>query len=387
MAERGARYTPAFFLTMLTGFLFFVSLHLLQWTLPLYLSASFSGATEIGLIIGLMAVSAVLLRPWAGEWADRYGRRLVILLGAGCFAVSPLLYLIDGSLPALVAGRLLHGVGICLFTTGYGSLIPDLAAQGSRGEAIGLASISMPISLMIFPRLGSLLQERFGFPLVFAAASVTAVAALGLGMALPKGHFSRSTGVPSIPFRDVVKIPRLWAALAPVAVLAACYGAIMSFMPLFAQDRGIPQGSYFFLGYGLALVLVSTHVGRLSDRWGRARVIVPGMLGVLISLALLPLVDRLTPYLLLAFAYGLFSGAAKIGIDAFCVDSVPLEGRGAAISLEFGVYDLGIGLGGWGLGAVLDAAGYGGMFAVMAFLLVIGLSAFVLLVRRNGSAS
>ena len=389
MAEGGerARYSPPFFLAMLVSFLFFASMHLLAWTLPLYLSSTFSSATAVGLIIGVMAISAVLLRPWAGEWADRYGRKLVILLGAGCFAVAPLFYMAGDSVPALVLGRLIHGMGICLFTTGYGSLIPDLAAPGRRGEAIGFASIGAPISLMIIPRLGSLLQERLGFPPLFVASAAAALAALCVALTLPKGNCQQATSAPSIPFRQVVRVHRLWAALIAVAATAVAYGAIASFMPLFAQDRGIAQGSYFFLSYGLALVVASAFVGRLSDRWGRARVIVPGMLGVAVTLAALSQVDRLAPYLLLAFACGFFSGAAKVGLDAFCVDCVPLEGRGAAVSLEFGINDLGIGLGGWALGAVADAAGYGGMFIVMAGVILIGLAAFALLLRRNGSAA
>ena len=63
MTKGQARYTPTFFLAMLTSLLFFASIHLLTWTLPLYLSSAFSSATAIGLIIGVMALSAVLLRP------------------------------------------------------------------------------------------------------------------------------------------------------------------------------------------------------------------------------------------------------------------------------------------------------------------------------------
>jgi predicted MFS family arabinose efflux permease len=387
LTESRARYTPSFFKAMLAGFLFFASIHLLMWTLPLYVSTAFTSATAIGLIIGVMAVSAVLLRPWAGEWADRHGRRFVMLLGAACFAVAPLLYLAGTSPLTLVAGRLIHGVGICLFTTGYGSLIPDLAATGRRGEAIGLASISMPISLMIMPRLGSLVQEREGFPFLFVLSAVVAVMALAVALTLPVGNRRHAASAPSIPFRQVMRMPRLWAALIAVVALAVAYGAISSFMPLFAEERGIPQGSYFFLGYGLALVLVSAFVGGLSDRWGRAKVIAPGMLGFAVTLAALSQVSQLTPYLLLAFAFGLSAGAAKVSLDAFFIDSVPLEGRGSVVSLEYAVYDLGIGLGGWGLGAVADAAGYSGMFIVMAAVVLTGLGVFVSLHGRNGRAA
>ncbi|MGB9594161.1 MAG: MFS transporter, partial [Anaerolineae bacterium] len=157
--------------------------------------------------------------------------------------------------------------------------------------------------------------------------------------------------------------------------------------PLFAQERGIQNGSYFFVGYGLAQVAASYSVGGLSDRYGRPRVIAPGMLGVAVALALASQVSSLAPLLVLAVAIGLLFGAAKISLDAFCVDSVPVEGRGTVVSLEFGVFDAGIGLGSLGLGAVADAVGYGNMFVAMAGLVLAGLLTFVFLYRRNGRAA
>lgn len=389
MAETNpsARYSHPFFVAMLANFVFFASNHLLLWTFPIYISTRFPRATEVGLIIGLMAVSAVLLRPWAGAWTDRYGRRAVIVAGAAATGFGSLLYLGGGALPLLVLGRLAQGAGICLFTTGYGALIPDLALPARRGEAIGLASITMPLSLMIMPRVGTVLQERFGFPLLFAVSCAVALVALAIGATLPHGNYVGRSGAAAIPFRQVMGFRRLWGTFAAVAALALGYGALLAFLPLFTTERAILNGSYFFLAYGLAQVAASYSVGGLSDRYGRARVVVPGMLGVAGVLVGLSQVRSLPALLILAFAMGLLFGAAKISLDAFCVDSVPVEGRGTVVSLEFAVFDAGIGLGSFGLGAVADAVGYGGMFLVMSGLAAVGLSAFLLLSRRNCDAA
>ncbi len=381
------RYPRAFFLAMFANFVFFASMHLLMWTLPIYVSLRFPSATAVGLIMGLMALSSVLLRPWAGNWADRQGRKAVILAGVVCTGLAPLFYL-GGQSPALLAlGRLMNGAGICLFTTGYGALIPDLALPAKRGQAIGLAAITMPLSLMIMPRVGAAFQERFGFPLLFVTSCLVAAIALGVSLGLPRGNFRAVSEAGAVSFRSVLGMRRLWAALAAVAALALSYGALLSFLPLFAQERAIPNGSYFFLAYGLAQVVASYSVGDLSDRWGRARVIAPGMLGVAAVMAMVSRVGHLVPLLVLAFVMGLLFGAAKIPLDAFCVDSVPAEGRGVVVSLEFAVFDAGIGVGSLGLGAVADAVGYSNMFLVMSGLVVAGLLAFMLLYRRNGCAA
>jgi predicted MFS family arabinose efflux permease len=106
-----------------------------------------------------------------------------------------------------------------------------------------------------------------------------------------------------------------------------------------------------------------------------------------VALVLVSRVSSLAPLLVLAPVIGLLFGAAKISLDAFCVDSVPVEGRGAVVSLEFAVFDAGIGLGSFGLGAVADALGYGNMFVAMSGLILAGLLTFVFLHRRNGRAA
>ncbi len=372
---------------MLVNFLFFASMHLLMWTLPIYVSLRFPSATAVGLIMGLMAGSSVFLRPWAGTWTDRYGRRAVIVAGAAGAALAPLFYLAGRSLGPLALGRLVHGAAICLFTGGYGALIPDMTDPARRGEAIGLASITMPLSLMVMPRVGAAFQERYGFPPLFVLSCSVAVVALLVGLGLPRGNYRGRSEGSAISFRSLAGMRRLWAALAAVAALALSYGALLSFLPLFTQERGIVNGSYFFLGYGLAQVAASYSVGGLSDRLGRARVILPGMLGTAGVMAMLSRVSSLTPLLILAFAMGLLFGAAKISLDAFCVDSVPMEGRGTVVSLEYAVFDAGIGLGSLGLGAVADAVGYGNMFVAMSGIVLAGLVAFMLLYRRNNRAA
>lgn len=389
MAETNSRdrYSRSFFLAMLANLVFFASHHLLMWTFPIYVSLRFASATAVGFIIGLMAASAVLLRPWAGAWADRYGRRILLIGGALATGAGALCYLAGHSLFWLALGRLAQGAGICLFTTGYGALIPDMAAPARRGEAIGLASITMPLSLMVMPRVGAAVQEHYGFPLLFTVSCLVAVAAMLVSLTLPRGNYSGRLGAEAVSFHSVLGMRRLWAALAAVAALALSFGALSAFLPLFAQERRILGGSYYFVGYGLAQVLANYSVGGLSDRYGRPRVIVPGMLGLAVAMGLVSQVSSLAPLLVLAVAIGLLFGAAKISLDAFCVDSVPPQGRGAVVSLEYAVFDSGIGLGSFGLGAVADAVGYSNMFIAMSGLILAGLLAFVFLHRRNGRAA
>ena len=101
----------------LASFAFFFAFFLLLPTLPLYLRQLGASDGTIGLIMGCFAITSMVLRPWTGWGADRWGRRPFMLAGALVFALAPAGYALAGGALALVAVRLLHGAGMALYPT------------------------------------------------------------------------------------------------------------------------------------------------------------------------------------------------------------------------------------------------------------------------------
>ena len=61
--------------------------------LPQFVEGELGGDTlRVGIAVGAFAVGAVLLRPYAGRLGDRYGRRMLVIIGAFVVAVSAALY-------------------------------------------------------------------------------------------------------------------------------------------------------------------------------------------------------------------------------------------------------------------------------------------------------
>src|SRR5664280_1513526 len=58
-----------------------LSINILVPILPVFLAAKGFSETEIGLIIGAAAVSALFVRPWVGIQVDTRGSRPVLMLG------------------------------------------------------------------------------------------------------------------------------------------------------------------------------------------------------------------------------------------------------------------------------------------------------------------
>jgi MFS family permease len=83
-------------------FLHFASLYYLLPTLPLYVLELGGTNTEVGLIIGILALTSLAVRPLLGIWMDRTGRRWFLLAGAGIYVLASLGYWAIRSVPGLL---------------------------------------------------------------------------------------------------------------------------------------------------------------------------------------------------------------------------------------------------------------------------------------------
>jgi hypothetical protein len=102
-----------------------------------------TGDVAVGLVVGAFSLSAFFLRPWAGRPGDRWGRRPLMLVGAGMFTASVLGYGLASSPQTLAGLRLLTGAGEAFFFVGAITAVADLAPARRRGEAISLASLAL----------------------------------------------------------------------------------------------------------------------------------------------------------------------------------------------------------------------------------------------------
>ncbi|MBI3003585.1 MAG: MFS transporter, partial [candidate division NC10 bacterium] len=265
--------TGPFVLTCVATFFFFLSFYLLLPTLPLYAQEYGMGESEIGLIIGAFAFSALLVRPYVGRAIDRHGRRGVLLLGTAVFLFSSLAYHFTRTVGSLLALRLLHGAGMGLFTTAASAVTTDLAPPERRGEAMGYFGMAANLAMAGGPAVGMWLIGDGAFGGLFLTAGSVAAAAVLLATAVPETF--PAGAAPAVPGPLFSR-----AALLPSgAMLSLCitYGAVVSFLPLLGRQVGMGNPGLFFTVYAAFLVLTRPQAGLLSDRVGRAAVILPGM--------------------------------------------------------------------------------------------------------------
>ena len=268
---RPALVTPAFVTVTLAALAYFTGDGVLIPAVPRYTHGPLrAGDVAVGLVVAAFSLSAFFLRPWAGRVADRWGRRPLLLAGAGLFAASTLAYGLASS-PAPLAGlRLLTGAGEALFWVGALTAVADLAPAERRGEAMSLASLSLYMGIGVGPLLGELAIDRHGFAAAWTLAAGCGLVAVALALRVPDTRPDNpDPGGPPVRHR-LVHPAGLLPGLLLLAGITGMAG-FLTFVPLYALDLGLDGSRGVLLLFAAIVVGIRSLGARLPDRLGAAR--------------------------------------------------------------------------------------------------------------------
>jgi MFS family permease len=380
-AARPRLFSPAFVTVTLASLAYFTADGVLLPALPRYVEGPLGGGdVAVGLVVGAFSLSAFFLRPWAGGVGDRRGRRLLMVVGAGLFALSVLGYLVARSPMTLAAFRVLTGAGEALFFVGAFTAVADLAPANRRGEAMSYFTLSLYLGIGIGPLLSEAAIDVVGFSGAWLLAALVAGVALILGTRMPDTRPEPSVG--SAPHRLIHR-----AGLLPgLVMMTSIWGmaGFLTFVPLYALDLGM-EGSWMILGLFSAIVVVVRSVGaRIPDRVGAGRAtrmaLTASALGLLSAGLWHSPGGLVVGTAVFALGIALFTPA----LMTLAVERVSPAERGSVIGTTSAFLDLAFGLGPATLGFVAAGVGRGGTFVAGSGVALAGLA--IVVASRLGQA-
>ncbi|MCX7709937.1 MAG: MFS transporter [Clostridia bacterium] len=381
--ERVHLWTKDFIRIALLNLMIFLSFQMLQPTLPLYIKQLGGESPIVGLIAGVFTISSLIARPFTGMALDRIGRRAVFLFGLGVFIIAVLAYQWIPIIGAIIALRLIHGLGWGACSTASNTIASDCIPKERFGEGMGYFSLASSIAMATAPAVGLHLTSKYGFHTLFLISAGIIGCVFLLAFTL-KNHPIDKAGNTKTRASLYEK-----ASVRPAIVIffvSMTYGAITSFIALYAQQQGIEKIGLFFTLYALALILSRPAFGSIYDRLGDQYAVIPGLVCLLISLVLLSKASVLPMFLISAFLYGIGFGAVQSTLQTMAVVSIPPGRRGAANATFFTGFDSGIGLGAMIFGAVASLVGYSRMYLWgAASILIACVLYFVVLRKREAS--
>lgn len=186
---------------------------------------------------GIAVAAAVLAGGWLG---DRLGARRMFFAGVALFAAGAIWVALSDGMAALLAGRLVQGLGGGLMSPSIPVLLTR-ASGGRPGRVLALWNALSGFIVALAPLAGVPLVARFGWPAVFLVMAAVALAALALTAAGPP---------PATDRRKAAFAARTaWRLPAPVTLylyVALSYGPILLFLfaaPLLLAERDLPAGT------------------------------------------------------------------------------------------------------------------------------------------------
>ncbi len=332
--------------------------------LPRYVDGPLGGGkVAVGVVIGAYAITGLMLRPFAGRFADRRGRKPTVLIGSLLMAIGGFLYLLPLGVGGLIAARLVLGAGEGTVFTAGSAWIVDLAPPERRGRVIGLYGLAVWSGLSIGPLFGELIQHNAGYTPVWIFAGVLPLLGALLATRVPD-PFRPSPWLehepPSLIAREAV-LPGAALALGSIG-----YAAVASFVVLHLDDRGVGHGALVFGAFATMVVLTRLIGGDLPDRVGPARVAVAAALVEAAGLTTLAFAQSLAVAIAGALAMGAAFSLLYPSLSLLVVDQVSAARRGAALGTFTAFFDAGVGLGAPLAGAAAALSSYEGSFLLAA---------------------
>jgi MFS family permease len=355
-----------------------IAVYMLSTTLPLHMVALGASKTQVGLLFSVSAGVSMVMRPLVGGWIDRYGFRRVMLPGALVLVATLLVLPMAGSPGLFIALMAGLGFGNGLVSTGAGVLAAQASPPSRRGEALGIYYVATSLAFAVGPPLGFALYASGGMRRCFLGA-----AAMGVGIALLISSLRETTPSPGSDQRFRWLSRRALPAAATVVAVNIGYSSIYAFLPLYAIASG-PDGNlgWFYALFSICIITGRLALSRLSDRIGRARVIIPAVSATMVSYLLLALPPRVPTLAVAAVLLGAGVAVFYPTLLALLVDRTPEAERGSAIGTLSGSFDLGSVVGSMLVGVTVERVSYAAGFHVAAGGALLGLVLFVIAERR-----
>lgn len=370
-AEEGRRGATTFWVLCGATLGTFVAQGLLYPALPLYLTEELGTSKAVaGLVVSSTSVAAVAIRPWAGGFIDRRGRRPLLVAGPLITAATGIGLLLLKSVAAVLVLRLIQGAGNAMAYSAAAAMAADLAPPDRRARYLARFGMVFYVGFAAGPWLAELLISGPGFGAVWWTVAIASLAAGVVGALLPETGLAQAA-------RDLLPRLSVWrrlfhpAAVGP-GIVFFCTGvgwaALAAFLAIYARDIGLATSDSLFLVLSVTVLATRALAGSLADRLGPNVVLFP-CIGAIVAgqLVLGAFREPSTAYLgLVLFGAG-FSGLFPV-LFTIVVDRAPEAERGAAMSSFNVFYDLGAPLGGYGVGALIDAGGFEAGFGATALL-------------------
>lgn len=225
---------------------------------------------QIGFLTSAFLGFYMIAAPFVGPLADRYSRKLIIVLGAVFWSGLTLLTAVTHNYTELLIRHTLVGVGEATFVTIAPTFVADLFHENVRGRILGVFYLAIPVGSAAGYLLGGYLAPTHGwrFPFYIAAAPGFLLALLVLFLKEPpRGQFDSLKETPERgTVLGLIRNPSFLTATLGMAFMTYSLGGIQVWIPqfLFSERHFTLEKANLLFG---GIIVIDGIVAALAGGW------------------------------------------------------------------------------------------------------------------------
>lgn len=225
---------------------------------------------QIGYLTSAFLGFYMIAAPFVGPLADRYSRKLIIVLGALFWSALTLLTAVTHTYTELLIRHTLVGIGEATFVTIAPTFVADLFSEDKRGRILGVFYLALPVGSAAGYLLGGSLAPHHGwrFPFYIAAAPGFLLAIAVMFLKEPeRGQFDTLKETPErATVLGLFRNPAFLTATLGMAAMTYSLGGIQVWMPkfLYSERHYSLEAANFMFGI---IIVVDGIVAALAGGW------------------------------------------------------------------------------------------------------------------------
>jgi predicted MFS family arabinose efflux permease len=335
-----------------------------------------------GLLVSLYALGVAIGAPVLTALTGRVPRKLLLLALMLLFTAGNLVAWMAPGYEALMAARVLTGLAHGVFFSIGSTIATSLVPKEKAASAIALMFSGLTVALVTGVPLGTFIGQHFGWQMTFLAVAMLGVVAfIGIALLVPRA-IAGSKPSSLLTQMAVLKKPRLLLVYAMTTLgYGGTFVAFTYLAPILQQVAGFSAGAVglVMLVYGVSVAFGNIWGGKLADRKGpvRALQIVFALLAAVLLVLQFTAANKVA-VLVTVLAWGAVAFGNVPGLQVYVVQRAGRDAPQAvdvASGLNIAAFNVGIALGAWGGGMIVDRIGLmatpwiGALVVLGAFLL------------------
>lgn len=385
-ADVATLWNRHFIAVLVVGFLSSMADQMVMPLLSKYAISLGAPLALAGSIVGITSGISLFMGPISGMVSDMFNRKFIMFGSVLTTCIVYAGYLTFDSIPALIFFRIIQGFSGSLMGIARTALATEYMPDEKVGQGVVTLTFSYLLATAIGPAIGLWVNDNWGYNGSFIAAITFAAIAAFVLFSLPYEKKTNAKGRRKLQLSNLIAIEIIpYSVVYCLADLISPMGS--AFVALIGEERNISGVAMFFTVYSLLTLVLRTPTGKLLDKVGFLKLLIPAFFFSSLTFILLGVAQCTEAIVAASICKALSQGVIVPSMQAIAVKRIGKEHSGVALS-TLNIFNNITGLTAPTIGgSIAQNFGYGTMCYVFAAVVLLGIPIYLMIERHEKQSS